>query len=71
LHSSTNQLANSPSTPTTKSSLINLNLSTGAHDNGNGNLSWFLSPNTLINGSHASETSSPLRTRMEIGIHQG
>lgn len=75
------QQSNTPSTPTTKSPfpvLTNASLSSASitipptlNDSPNQSASWFLSSNVFATGNHACETGPPLRTWMEIGIHDG
>ena len=79
-----NNRVNTPTTPTNKSSFSNLTLSSGSitipqalNDSPNQmnssptlGLSWFLSSNRFpTSNHHTSDNGSPLRTRMEIGIH--
>ena len=76
-------MGDSPSTPTKKSSFPLLSASipissslnnspSQSASSPNVNLSWFLSSNVVFSPvNHPSENGSPMRTLMEIGIHDG
>ena len=76
-------MGDSPSTPTMKSSFPLLSSSipissslnnspSQSASSPNVNLSWFLSSNVVFSPvNHPSENGSPMRTLMEIGIHDG
>ena len=76
-------MCDSPSTPTKKSSFPLLSASipissslnnspSQSASSPNVNLSWFLSSNVVFSPvNHPSENGSPMRTLMEIGIHDG